>query len=77
MVSCTKVAASLSDFVESDLRPDLRAEIEHHLLFCRRCSVLVDSVRKVLIITGDDRTFEVPVGFEARLHDFLSEHVGP
>lgn len=77
MVSCRKVAASLSDFVEGDLRPDLRAEIEHHLSFCGRCSVLLDSVRKVLIITGDDRTFEVPVGYETRLHDFLSEHLGP
>jgi hypothetical protein len=62
--------------VEGNVGPDLRAEIEHHLLFCRRCSVLLDSVRKVLIITGDERTFEVPIGYEARLHDFLSEHLG-
>lgn len=76
MVSCRKVAEHLSEFVDGDVSPALRAEIEHHLHWCRRCSVLVDSVRKVLIISGDDRTFEVPVGYETRLHDFLREHLG-
>lgn len=76
MVPCRKVAAHLSDFVDGEVSPELRAEIEHHLYWCRRCSVLLDSVRKVLIISGDERTFEVPVGYEARLHEFLQQHLG-
>ena len=76
MVPCRKVAAHLSEFVDGEVSPELRAEIEHHLYWCRRCSVLVDSVRKVLIISGDERTFEVPVGYEARLDEFLKQRLG-
>jgi hypothetical protein len=27
----------------------------------------------MLVITGDERVFEVPMGFSERLHDFLNE----
>jgi hypothetical protein len=41
--------------------PKLWAEIEGHLRRCVRCSTLLDSTRKVLIVTGDERTFAVPI----------------
>lgn len=75
MVSCKKVAESLSGYIDGDVSAELCAEIEHHLRYCRRCSVLLDSVRKVLIISGDDRTFELPIGYEERLHVFLDQHL--
>ena len=62
MVSCKKVIAELSNFLDESVDPKLRAEIEGHLRLCRRCSTLLDSTRKMLIISGDDRTFEVPIG---------------
>lgn len=73
MVSCRKVAQELSNLISGELDPELREEIEHHLRQCRRCSVLFDSVRKVLVIMGDERTYEVPSGYSERLHRFLDE----
>ena len=73
MVSCKKVIAELSAFMEGSVDSKLKAEIEHHLSHCRRCSVLLDSTRKVLIISGDDRTFEVPAGYGERLHQYLNQ----
>ena len=73
MVSCKKVIAELSNFLDAQVDAGLMAEIEHHLAHCRRCSTLLDSTRKVLVISGDERTFEVPVGFSERLHSKLSE----
>jgi hypothetical protein len=32
-----------------------------------------DSTRKMLVITGDERVFEVPTGFSERLHGFLEK----
>lgn len=75
MVSCRKVAENLSDFISEDVSPEFRTAIEQHLFWCRRCSVLLDSVRKVLVITGDHRTFEIPAGYEARLHSFLQRNI--
>ncbi|MGC8759702.1 MAG: zf-HC2 domain-containing protein [Bryobacteraceae bacterium] len=73
MVTCRQVAAELSNLISEEVDPRLRREIENHLRHCRRCSVLLDSVRKVLIITGDERTFELPPGFSERLHRFLDQ----
>lgn len=73
MVSCRQVAAELSNLISEEIDPRLRREIEHHLRHCRRCSVLLDSVRRVLVITADERTFEVPPGFSERLHRFLDQ----
>jgi hypothetical protein len=75
MASCKKVAAELSNFLDQSVDPKLRAEIEDHLRHCRRCSTLLDSTRKVLVISGDERTFEVPVGYSERLHKNLAERL--
>ncbi len=71
MVSCKTLARSLSAYIDGDLNHELCCEIEKHLSLCRRCSVLLDSVRKVIIVSGDERTFVLPVGYEDRLHAFL------
>lgn len=75
MVSCKKLAQNLSAHIDGDLDHELCCEIEKHLSVCRRCSVLLDSVRKVIIVSGDDRTFELPMGYEDRLHAFLDSHI--
>jgi anti-sigma factor RsiW len=75
MVSCKKLAQSLSSYIDGDLDHDLCCEIEKHLSVCRHCSVLLDSVRKVLVVSGDDRTFELPMGYEDRLHAFLNSRI--
>jgi hypothetical protein len=76
MVTCAEVLRELSNFIDGNVDPKLRAEIENHLRGCRRCSVLLDSTRKTLKIVGDDRVFEVPVGYSERLHKFLAKKIG-
>ena len=75
MVSCKKLAENLSSYVDGDLDHALCSEIERHLSYCRRCSVLLDSVRKVIVISGDEQTFELPMGYEQRLQTFLDRHI--
>lgn len=76
MVTCEDVLNELSNFIDCDIEPALKVEIENHLKMCQRCSVLHDSLRKVLVIVGDERTFEIPVGFSERLHAFIDQHIG-
>ena len=71
MVSCKTIIANRSEYLDGDAAPEMRQKIERHLRGCRRCSAVYDSTRKMLLITGDERVFEVPAGFSARLHDFL------
>ena len=53
----------------------MRQKIEKHLRRCHRCTAVHDSTRKMLVITGDERIFEVPAGFSERLHGFLNKVV--
>lgn len=71
MVSCSSMIAHLSEYMDGDATPELCLTIEHHLRGCRRCSAVYNSTRKLLIIAGDERIFELPAGFSVRLHRFL------
>jgi hypothetical protein len=59
--------------VDGEATVEMRQKIERHLRGCRRCSAVYDSTRKLLVITGDKRVFEIPVGFSERLHGFLNQ----
>ncbi len=73
MVSCKTIIAHLSEYVDGEATVEMRLKIERHLRHCRRCSAVYDSTRKMLVITGDERIFEVPAGFSERLHGFLNK----
>ena len=73
MVSCKTIIANLSNYLDGDATPEMRQKIEKHLRRCHRCTAVYDSTRKMLVITGDERVFEVPTGFSERLHGFLEK----
>lgn len=73
MVSCKTIIANLSAYTDGDATVEMRQKIERHLRGCRRCSAVYDSTRKMLVITGDERIFELPAGFSERLHGFLNQ----
>ena len=75
MVNCEKVIDRLSALIDSELDPELRQQIEEHLKNCRRCHILHDTFRKVIMIAADERVFEIPAEFSARLHQFLDRHL--
>jgi hypothetical protein len=54
---------------------ELRKDIELHLEHCEICSAILDSTRNILILTADDRTFELPVGYSERLHERLAREL--
>lgn len=71
MVSCKTIIANLSAYLDGEVTLEMRQKIEKHLRRCHRCTAVYDSTRRMLVITGDERVFEVPAGFSERLHTFL------
>ena len=56
------------------------AEVQKHLEHCEICSAILDSTRNILILTADERVFELPLGFRERLHarlDTEMKHIAP
>ena len=77
MVSCERLRDELSNFIDGEIDPVLRDQIVAHRAGCRRCAVLHDTLRQVLVIVADERTFEIPVGYGERLHAFLERYLQP
>lgn len=74
-VKCKNVWEHISEYLDQQLTPEMRAEIEKHLENCEVCSAILDSTRNVLVLTADDRTYELPVGYSKRLHDRLQKAI--
>jgi anti-sigma factor RsiW len=73
VMKCSHVWDRISEYLDDTLTPEVRAEVERHLEHCEICSAILDSTRNVIILTADDRTFTLPLGFSQRLHARLSE----
>lgn len=65
-VSCRHVTRQVSAYIDGQLDPQTRAKIEEHLKYCDRCSVVVDTTRKLLYVAGDEKVFDLP--FECKVN---------
>jgi anti-sigma factor RsiW len=71
VLNCKHVWNHISDYLDGTLDPDVLEQVRKHLEHCEICSAILDSTRNILILTADDRTFSLPVGFSERLHQRL------
>jgi hypothetical protein len=67
VVSCEEVWREVSNYLDGEVAPELRAAIEEHCRGCKRCTAVVDGTRNVVRLYGDERMLEVPLGFSRRL----------
>jgi len=74
-LECKQVWEHVSEYIDQQLDSQLLAEIEKHLENCEVCSAILDSTRNILVLTGDNRTFELPVGYSKRLHERLEKMI--
>jgi Putative zinc-finger len=75
VVNCEEVWREVSNYLDGEVDPILRAAIEEHLRGCKHCTAVVDGTRNVLQLYGDERMLEVPFGFSQRLHRKLDENM--
>jgi hypothetical protein len=67
-LECKHVWEHISEYIDKRLDPQLLAGVENHLENCEVCSAIMDSTRNILVLTADNRTFELPLGYSERLH---------
>jgi predicted anti-sigma-YlaC factor YlaD len=71
VLNCKEVRREISNYLDNDITPEMRAALDAHLAQCRHCSAILDGTHNVLVLIADDRAFMLPVGFSARLHERL------
>jgi len=75
-LNCKHVWAHISEYIDQSVPADVLADIERHLEHCEICSAVLDSTRNILVLTADNRIFELPVGYSERLHERLARELG-
>ncbi len=75
VLECRHVWDYISGYLDNSLSPEVRDSVQRHLENCEICSAILDSTRNILILTADDRVFELPVGFSDRLHARLAQEM--
>lgn len=75
VLECKHVWMHISAYLDQTLDPELLAQVQRHLEHCEICSAILDSTRNILILTGDSRTFALPLGFSERLHLRLAQEL--
>ena len=75
-IDCKQVWQEISNYIDNDLPPAMRKELELHLAYCKHCAALLDSTHNLLVLLADERRFELPSGLSQRLRDKLAEEIG-
>jgi hypothetical protein len=65
VVNCEQVWPEISNYLEGEVSPELRAAMEDHVRECKRCSAVLDGTRNVIHLYADDRSLQLPAGFTA------------
>ena len=67
-IDCRQILRELSDYLDADLPPQLRLQIERHLKECVHCTAVYDGMRNVVRLLGDEKVIELPEGLSERLY---------
>jgi Putative zinc-finger len=68
VIECKHVWEHISGYLDGTLEPEVLKRVQEHLEHCEICSAILDSTRNILILTADERVFELPLGYSERLH---------
>ena len=72
---CEEVWREISNYLDGEVDPNLRAALDEHLRGCKQCSAVLEGTRNVIQIYGDERMIEMPIGFSHRLHRRLEDNM--
>ncbi len=75
VIECKHVWDYISGCLDDSLPPETKELVQRHLEHCEICSAILDSTRNIVVLTADDRVFELPIGFSERLHTKLAQEI--
>ena len=75
VLDCKHVWDYISEFLDDSLPAETKELVQKHLENCEICSAIFDSTRNILVLTADDRVFDLPAGYSERLHALLAREI--
>lgn len=74
-LDCKHIWRELSDYIDGDIPPEVRRDVEAHVAQCRHCAALLDSTHNIIVLIADERRMELPLGFSKRLRERLEREL--
>lgn len=74
-IECAEVWRQISNYLDDEVGPRLRASMSSHFKDCAHCSAVLDGARNVVKLVGDGRAFEIPAGASQRFYKKLNDHL--
>lgn len=72
-MNCRGVIRELSRYLDEELDPRARADLEQHLNNCQDCRLVVDTTRKTIQIFCNSEPVPLPADVSQRLHTALAQ----
>lgn len=69
---CKDMLGTLSDYVDGEIDAELCAEIDRHLKECGNCRIMVDTLRRTVVLYREYGHAEVPADAKDRLYAVLN-----
>ena len=70
-MNCKGLIREISNYIDGELEPSVKQEIERHLEHCGDCKMVVDQTRLTVDVFCDSKPVELPGDVKSRLHDAL------
>ncbi len=70
-MKCREMLGTLSDYIDGELEARLCEEIEAHMRDCPDCQVMVDTLRKTVVLYRSHGQAEIPPDVRSRLYAVL------
>jgi anti-sigma factor RsiW len=75
MSTCKKLLTEVSNYLDGELDPSLRMELEAHAQRCPKCYVIIDSTRKTVQIFKECGPYDVSPALHARIEQAVRAYV--
>lgn len=72
-MKCEELLLHLNEYVDGTIDPEVCEQFEEHMVDCDPCQVVVDSIRKTIVLYKEGERYELPLQFKTRLRDTLRE----
>jgi len=73
-MSCRKLLSEISNYLDGEIEPDARQELEEHIARCPNCWVIFDTTRKTVQIYQGCESYPLSECLHNRLQEALRKH---
>jgi len=70
-VNCKDFLKELNDYLDDQLDPKLKAELQEHLTWCHNCHVVCNTTKQTIEIYRENTIYELPEPLRDKLRDAI------